>query len=152
MSKDIEDPGKIIDGPGRGGPPEFAKIEIGEGWPAKWLGPDDVDEGDLPDDVGAVLEILRGEGDLEGLLLPAVQKMSEHVPFTFVKLEQEASDDFDRLVEGGAFDDFEDMLILNPEAEQGPVFIKIGDIKGESQDTPDMGAWTPVSDFSDADL
>jgi hypothetical protein len=150
MRKVIEDPGEIIDGPGREGPPEFVKVEIGEGWPSKWVGPDQAGES-LPAETLRVLEVLEGEG-LEGLLLPAVQKVSEHVSFNFVKITQEDTDAFDSLLKAGAFDEFEDMLVLNPEAEQAGGFIKIGDIKGESQDTPDMGAWTPVSDFSDADL
>lgn len=147
MRKVIEDPGEIIDGPGRDGPPEFVKVESGEGWQLKWIGPDEAGES-LPAETREVLEILD-QNELVGLLLPAVQKVSEQVSLNFVKITDADTEAFDRLVEQGTFDEFEDMLILNPEAEQGPVFIKIGDIKGESHDTPDMGAWTPVTDFSD---
>lgn len=142
----VRGPGKIV-GPGKDGPPEFVKVEIDEGWPAKWVGLDEVGESDPS---GGLLEVLD-RGDVEGLLLPAVQKMSEDVPFTFLKIDAIDSAAFDGLVEEGAFDDFDDLLVLNPEGERAGIFLKIEGVKGESHDTQDTGAWTPLAE-PDTDL
>ena len=152
MSKVIVDPGPIVKDPGQGGPPEFVKVEFSEGWPSKWIGPGEALEiGNLSDDATGIVEIIRDQPGLDGLLLPAVQAARESLPQTFIKFSQE---DFDAVASiAGQYEEFDDVVFLNPGAGGGDelqhkvqwgTFIKITDIDGESRDTPEMGAWTPL--------
>lgn len=154
MSKVIVDPGPILKDPGQGGPPEFVKVEFSEGWPAKWIGPGEaLESGNLSDDASRIVDIISNQAGLDGLLLPAVQAARESLPQTFIKFSQE---DFDELASiAGQYDEFDDVVFLDPGGGGGDelqhkvqwgTFIKIGDIEGESQDTPETGAWTPLID------
>lgn len=153
MPKSILDPGPAVSDPEKDVGPGVAKEwTFDNGWPVKWVGPNQVKESALPQDTKDIIADLD-EGDVAGLLLPAVQKVApaDNMPFTYYKItDQDSLDALERIAD--SFDD--DVVFLEPGGEQraAGVFIKIGDIKGETQDEQDTGGWSPLSDFSDSDI
>lgn len=156
MRKDILDPGPAVSGPEKEVGPGVAKDWTFEnGWPVKWIGPEQAADTELPRETRELIADLD-EGGVAGLLLPAVQKVApaENMPFTFYKItDQDSRDALEELVDEGLFDNLDNVVFLDPgEQSAGDMYLKIGDIKGETQDEQDMGAWSPLSDFSDPDI
>lgn len=157
MRKVIVDPGPIVSGPLKDSPPGLVKEGFSQGWPSKWIEPGEALEGgNLSGEAHTIVEILSQQQGLDGLLLPAVQAARESLPQTFIKITKEH---FDALASvAGQFDAFDDVVFLDPGGAglnelqhkvQWGTFIKITDIKADVQDTPELGAWTPLSDLSD---
>lgn len=151
MPKSILDPGPAVSGPEKDVGPGVAKEwTFDNGWPVKWLGPSQAAD-ELPQDTQDIIARLD-DGGVAGLLLPAVQKVApaENMPFIFHKItDQDSLDALERIAD--SFDD--NVVFLDPGGEQSVagVFLKVGDIKGETQDEQDT-AWSPLSDFSDSDI
>ncbi len=150
MRKDILDTGPAVSGSEKEVGPGVAKEwTFDHGWPSKWV---QAADSEVPPETLEIIERLDGSG-VEGLLLPAVQQAeaADNMPFTYYKItDQESRDALEKI--DASFDD--NVVFLDPGGEQsaGGVFLKIGDIKGETQDEQDMGAWSPLSDFSDPDI
>jgi hypothetical protein len=156
VRKDILDPGPAVSGPEKEVGPGVVKGEFDRGWPSKWVGPDQLEDSALPQETLDIIARLD-EGGVEGLLLPAVQKVApaENMPFTFYKItDQDSRDTLAEMADEGLFDDLDNVVFLDPGGGQGAagMFIKIEGVKGEAQDEQDMGAWSPLSDFSDSDV